>query len=209
MISGSTDRSIALWDLRAGSSPLFVLRYHRAPISNLLLRSRTEFLMVSSGGDGAVATWDFRRLSGKGGSDGVTSIQQSSIQHHATQTVRDPVAKMNHCQEGKGVKYSGAVLLSCGTGLNERSVISASVDGRMKEWDIASGRLVSEHRTGHSDAISGLSTFSESDCLLRGQSLRSGGQLDSSLLGGTITTSWDGTVRLRRLVLQHRISKAI
>jgi len=203
MISASTDRAIALWDARAGKSPLFVLRYHRAPVSDLLIGSRTEFQMVSAGADGAVATWDFRRLAGSGrvidstSSTSVAAVKQS----FNTQTVREPIAMMNHCQEGKRVKSSGAVLLSSGAGLFERSVLSVGVDGKMKEWDMASGHLLAEQYAGHSDVVSCLSTFSHSEGIRH-----SGTQddIDSSSLGGTITASWDGTVRLRKLVHQCR-----
>ena len=56
IVSASTDRSIHLWDTRAGSSPIFALRYHLSPVSDLLLGNRSEPLMVSAGADGSLAT---------------------------------------------------------------------------------------------------------------------------------------------------------
>jgi len=206
IVSASTDRSIALWDARAASSPLFVLRYHKSPVSDILLGSRTEPLMVSAGCDGTVATWDFRTLSGSGMKDTVT-VADNGPKRYATRTVREPVATMDHCSEMQKVKCSGSVLLSRGTYLHEKSVLSASLDGVLKEWDMGSGRLLGEQATGHTDAFSCLSTFAESDGLLRGHGAKrsSGG----GAMGGTITSSWDGTVRLRRLVLQHSTSDRV
>ena len=204
LVSASTDRSIALWDTRAGNHALFVLRYHLSPISDLLVGSRTEFLMVSSGADGAVATWDFRAISGVGGKDPASQAitkpqpQAGGGGGNSTKTIREPVCTMSHCQEGKGVRKSGAVLLSKGA-VHERSVMSASsVDGKMMEWDVVSGRLLGKQRTGHTDVVSCLSTFMESDGLIRSSEDK------SSNMGGLITSSWDGTIRMKRLQLQHK-----
>lgn len=232
-VSASTDRSIALWDARVGVSPLFVLRYHHSPVSDLLVGSRNEFLMISAGGDGAVATWDFRKLSGEqqatspssgGGaalSSGATVATSSSIvntklgpgggNRHQTKTIREPVATMDHCREGGGKRNgcSGTVLLSRGSRLRERSVLSVSVDGKIKEWDVATGRLLMRRSAGHTDVVSCLTTFSDSGGLVRDSSasarsrsaMGGGSSSDSSGVSGYITCSWDGTVRLRKLAL--------
>merc|ERR1719291_896164 len=42
IVSASSDRSIYLWDTRISSAPLFALRYHLSPISDLLLGNRSE-----------------------------------------------------------------------------------------------------------------------------------------------------------------------
>lgn len=76
--------------------------------------------------------------------------------------------------------------------------MSASVDSKMKEWDVVSGRLLGEQRTGHTDVVSCLSTFMESDGLIRSSEDK------SSNMGGLITSSWDGTIRMKRLQLQHK-----
>jgi len=191
IVSASTDRSIALWDVRTGAIPLFVLRYHRSSVSDLLLGSRMEPLMVSAGGDGTIATWDFRTLS---------SAKDDKPNTKSTiQTVRQPVVTMQHCLDKNSNRCSGAILLSRGVGLHERSVLSASIDGQSKEWDIASGKLLGDQPTGHSDAVSCLSTFAESEGLRRG---KRGDIGRVSSVGGTITCSWDGTVRVRRLLLK-------
>ena len=159
--------------------------------------------MVSSGADGAVATWDFRAISGVGGKDPASQAMtkpqpQAGGGGNPTKTIREPVCTMSHCQEGKGVRKSGAVLLSKGA-VHERSVMSASsVDGKMMEWDVVSGRLLGKQRTGHTDVVSGLSTFMESDGLIRSSEDK------SSNMGGLITSSWDGTIRMKRLQLQHK-----
>lgn len=201
MISGSTDRTIGLWDTRAGSSPLFFLRYHRAPISDIHLGSRTEFRMVSAGADGAVATWDFRQLSGQiTGRESAVLSSKAEKDHILTRTIRNPVASMNHCIEGHQNKYSGSVFLSSGIMMHERSVMSAGIDGKIKVWDMSSGLLLNEHLTGHLDFVSRFSTFVESDGLINNKTGAHASDKKSHSLGGTITASLDGTVRLRCLV---------
>lgn len=189
-VSASSDRSIALWDARAGSSPLFVLQFHRSPVSDLFIESPTGHLMVSAGGDGSVATWDFRKLSGQIGEKVSAS---SGRQHYLTQTLRAPIAQMYHREKQKGMEYSGPVLLCRGLDLNERSVLTAGIDGKVKEWDISSGKLQSEHTTGHSNVISCLSHVRERSTL----------HGVACSLGGMVTASFDGTVRLRRFVWRN------
>lgn len=198
-VSASSDRSIALWDARAGSSPLFVLQFHRSPVSDLFIGSRRGYLMVSAGADGSVATWDFRKLSGQIGEKVSVS---SGRQHYLTQTLRAPIAQMYHREQEKGMEYSGPVLLSRGVNLEERSVMTAGIDGKVKEWDISSGKLQSEHTTGHSNAISCLSYVHERSILQANQ--RQNKSAFSYNLGGIVTASFDGTVRLGRLVLQNK-----
>ena len=196
IVTGSTDRTIALWDARIGSKPLFILRHHLSPVSDILVGSRTEYNMVSTGQDGSVATWDFRTVSGAGGKDPTTTGSGSARaiarpvggRKFKTRTVRVPTVAMKH----KGAHSSGAVLLCRGAAAQERSVLSASIDGKLKEWDVINGRILDERRTGHTDIISCLSSFAGSDGLIRSS--------EASNLGGTISCSWDGTVRMRRLL---------
>jgi len=185
--SASTDRSIQLWDTRVGSRTLFALRYHLAPISDLLLGNRSEPLMVSAGADCSLATWDFRVLSGaRAESFGDENPESNPTQ--TSRTIRSPMATMSHISQSKS-----PMNLARSVGRDEFSFFSASDDGVVNEWDAASGRKISSHNSGHRDAISGFSSFSSSDGLRqnRGESMSS--------VGGTITCSWDGTVRLRRL----------
>ena len=198
IVSGSTDRSIALWDARSGTVPLFVLRYHKSPISDLLLGSRTDPLMVSAGGDGIIATWDFRNLA----SSKDAQSKHSSGAKAKVQTIRTPVATMTHRYDKLSNTCCGAIFLARGTGLHERSVVSATIDGRLKEWDVQSGKLHGDQSTNHTDAVSCLTTFAESDGLRR----RTTKTKSVSSVGGTITCSWDGTVRVKRLLLKSGVS---
>ena len=157
-------------------------------MSDLLMGSRNDPLLVSASGDGTIATWDFRSLSS---SDDAKASAKSKV--HTSHT---PAAKMNHCLDLMSNTCCGTILLARGPGLHERSVLSAGIDGHLKEWDIQSGKLFDDRFTRHTDAISCLSTFTESDGLRRGKTG------SSASVGGTITCSWDGTVRVKRLLLK-------
>lgn len=191
IVSASTDRSIHLWDTRVGTSPLFVLRYHLSPVSDLLLGNRSEPLIVSAGADGSLATWDFRVLSGARAED----ENAESARAQSSRTIRSPMATMNHIDHLKSSMNCGSVKLARAIARDDFSFFSVSDDGVVNEWEAASGGKVSMHDSGHNDAISGFSTFSSTDGLRQNKS--SGGAV--STVGGTITCSWDGTVRLRRL----------
>ena len=190
IVSASTDRSIHLWDIRVGSSPLFALRYHLSPVSDLLLGNRSEPLMVSAGADGSLATWDFRVLSGtRIESSPVESVESSNA--HTSRTIRSPIAKMNHIDQLKSsANNCGSVKLARAIARDDFSFFSVSDDGVVNEWEASSGGKMSTHDSGHRDAISGFSAFSSNDGLYHNK---------NTGVGGTITCSWDGTVRLRRL----------
>ena len=191
IVSASTDRSIALWDTRAGSSPVFALRHHLAPVSDLILGNRSEPLMISAGADGSLATWDFRVLSGTD----VDALDQSAQETpRSLRTVRTPVIAMNHNEQSRTLNNCGSVKLSRSLGRDDFSFFSASDDGIVNEWDALSGRKLSSHYSGHKDAISGLDVYSSKDAMQ--QNRKSSG---NSSIGGVVSCSWDGTVRLRRL----------
>ena len=170
LLSSSTDRTIALWDTRSGKKPINRFEYHRGAISDILVGSRSEAFVVSAGGDARIATWDLRKID------------------KAVGELSKPMVEMEHCTQ-----YVGSTNLARGKGLHERTVISSSCDGLVKEWNILSGRLIEQEVSGHKDTISCLSTFDKHDDIFKAHN-------DREVGGGTITASWDGTVRLRRLV---------
>lgn len=188
IVSASTDRSVALWDARVANDPLFILRHHDSHVSDILLGSRTDPLMVTAGGDGTLATWDLRIM---------TNSKENLKPGRTTKTKtnRQPLASMNHAE---GSNCSGSILLTRGANSHEKSVLSAGTDGIIKEWDIASGRYLGKQFTGHFDAISCLTSFTENDGLSRSQE---GPRQDSNSSGvsGILSCSWDGIVRLRRV----------
>ena len=219
VVSASTDRAIALWDARVRRSPIFVLRYHKSPISDLLVGSRTDPLMVSAGADGTVATWDFRTLSGANG-NGVEPMSQTPVETNTAaavtatasaatndpastekgkvqcKAIRTPAATMSHCAEGKRTKQSGPVLLSRGPGKHSRTVLSVGIDAVAKEWDMVSGNMRRSEATGHCDVVSCLHSFADGTM---GGAV-GGADGSSANFGGIITSSWDGTIRMRKLI---------
>jgi len=196
IVSASSDRAIALWDARVRRSPLFILRYHKSPISDLLVGARTDPLMVSAASDGTIATWDFRTLSGRKDEDTKTHASSSdTITKKKCKAIRTPSATIMHCAEGKGAKQAGSVLLSRSPGRQRRTVLSVGVDAVIREWDMMTGRQICHESTSHADVISSFHTFPENS---------HGSAVDQSdggsSFGGTLTSSWDGTIRMRKLV---------
>jgi len=187
IISASTDRSIALWDARVSNAPLFTLRHHYAPISDILVGSRTDPIMISAGGDGTIAAWDFRRLSDP-------ACQSPSSQNRQCKVIRRPAGKMYLQEFTSRRRTYGPVLLSRGPSSKTKTVCCLGRDSIIREWDIKSGEVVSEVVTGHCDTISSFAVL-DGDQLHDAQLENT----DKQSITGTITTSWDGTVRMRRL----------
>ena len=184
IISASTDRSIALWDARVRNSPLFALRHHNAPVSSVLVGTRTDPIMVSAASDGTIAAWDFRHLS-----------DADSGSNKLCKVVRSAAAKLYLHDFTSRRKVCGPVHLSRGPNVDKRSVLCIGRDAVIREWDIRTGDVMSEYATGHCDTISTFSSF-------QGESLIDT-QLETNAsegMAGTITTSWDGTVRMRTQV---------
>ncbi len=187
IVSASSDRSIALWDTRtSGSSPVFVLRWHNGPISDLYLESRNASWMTSAGADGTIATWDFRMMmrnfTKQDGLNGVKGGASSGVGHNVsgshtlnnptssaangnaanTSTLRQPYSFINHT-----VDNCGPVFLAKGIGTKygqgERSIMSVSVDNIVKEWDIVNGSFLNEYKVHHNDKISCFKTIHAMD----------------------------------------------
>merc|ERR1712038_1110065 len=116
---------------------------------------------------------------------------------------REPMSVVQHYQSLRGgAKCVGPVMLAKGVssryGQGERIVMSVGSNGLINEWDVLSGRQLSDHNSKHTNKISCFKSFHESDNLSRGHR----GTKSSSLclLGGTITAAWDGKIKLRRMV---------
>jgi WD40 repeat protein len=194
IVSASTDRSIALWDTRSGSRPLFVLRYHNAPVSDLYLESRTSSLLVSAASDGSIGTWDIRMMDAMGN---LTETKSSTARSYI---VRSPISQMNHSGHN-----AGPTLLGKGVNMKpsrgEHSFISVNTDNIIKEWDTFSGNLLHEH-TLRCGKMSCFKSFTAEENLT--YKVRNSYGTDTQLkLGGTITGTWDGAVKLQWLCINR------
>jgi len=135
------------------------------------------------------------------------------------QIVRSPVAIMKHSKEMATKKItSGSIHLSRGI-LSDKTIFSASIDGIVKEWNVSSGACIGDIHTGHSGAISCLSSYSQQ----RGSNHPKNDQprLDSShypisnesstinnTSGGLLTCGWDGSIRFRKYNVSNSTNKA-
>ena len=161
--------------------------------------------MISAGGDGTIATWDFRTLSGSNAKEAAPMDEtpstnetvESSKEKHVM-AIRTPIATMKHAAESKRVRQSAAVMLSRGV-TQPNTVLSTGVDAIVREWEIPTGKLVGQDSTKHCEGISGFTTFSDTQSSLSASSAEAGGE-GTSKHGGIITSSWDGTVRMRKFV---------
>ena len=218
IVSASTDRSIALWDARVRNTPLFMLRHHYAPISDLMVGSRTDPIMMSAASDGTVAAWDFRYLSASATAQHATAAAKNkplhstvaagaklaaaaasnkkTSSHSQTTTVRDPDGRLYLRDYSTHRHMCGPVLLSRGVSRSRDTTVQCiGNDNVIREWDYQSGDIVSSHTTGHCDLISSLKSLQDDQLY--------DSQLSDGSVTGTITTSWDGTVHMRRLVRKY------
>ena len=186
IVSGSTDRTLALYDARVSKVPLFTLRYHDAPITDILVGSRTNPIIISASADGSMATWDFRSLSSSQAGDTATPSSSSGIV-----VIREPKVPMSHNDTSPSFSSQSGQVFLCRSALNPESSFMSlgDHDGVVREWDVNSGRMESEHHTGFRDTISGFipcktATIHHND----------------NHSSGYVMSSLDGTVRMRRLV---------
>ncbi|KAL3943442.1 MAG: hypothetical protein SGBAC_002490 [Bacillariaceae sp.] len=184
VVSVSTDRSIALWDARLRDSPLFMLRSHSSPVSDFLVGSRTDPMMVSAGTDGTISTWDFRKLSGSRNTKTGTPDNDDSLGCHV---VRVPARSLSHAVSGTQRVATSSVKLARGFCNSRASFLSVGSDAVVREWDISTGQKLDSLSTGHSDAVTSFHSFGQSD----------GMAPSSRLQEGMITSSWDGTIRMQ------------
>jgi WD40 repeat protein len=197
IVSASTDRSVALWDARVRSAPLFILRSHQSPISDLLVGSRTDPHMVSAAADGTIATWDFRSLSD------MAASQQPGVKDNFSNSckiVRQPSETIRH-NKITDIRAVGPVHLSRDVTDPINSFLSVGSDAVLRKWEIATGEMVEEYPTGHCDAATSFESYAQN----RGfgpQAMHStdyGARLQSNIPDkGFLTSSLDGTIRMRR-----------
>lgn len=186
ILTGSADRTVSLWDPRVSHAPLFILRHHDAPITDILVGSRIDPVMVSSAADGTIATWDFRVLS------------QSSDENKAIlsgkkgKVSRQPKLSFLHPGDLAGTRASPGQVLLCRSVLNpETSVMSVGADRIVREWDkTGTGKLENEFSTQHCDLITGFIP-----CKIGPSHDQTDYRSD-----GVITSSLDGTVQMKLLV---------
>ncbi len=187
ILTGSSDRTVSLWDPRVSVTPLFILRYHDAPITDILVGSRTDPLMVSAGADGTVATWDFRVLSQS------PDEIKSSFPGRKGKVIRRPKLSVVHHGDDSGTRPVAGQVHLCRSVLNpDSSVMSVGGDTIVREWDkVGTGKLENEIPTHHCDMISGFIPC------------RTGTSHDQTdyRTDGIITSSLDGTVAMRRLMI--------
>lgn len=191
VVSASTDRSVALWDARVRNSPLFMLRHHQSPISDLLVGSRTDPYMVSAGTDGSIAAWDFRLLSDP------SSSYSHSNKKDATKTctiVREPSASIRHSPSA-----AGPTLLARSVSDPMNAFLSVGADGILREWNLSTGDKMEETPTGHCDAITTFDSFTQNFGIGPPQDRSEGNPTSNFNRRGTLTSSLDGTIRLREL----------
>lgn len=192
IISASTDRSVALWDARVRNSPLFTLRHHSAPVSDILVGPRTEPVMVSAASDGSIAAWDFRHLTGHAELLSPTSSKKAT----KTQVVRNPAGTLYlHALTKRRQACCGPVHLGRGVNAQRNTALCLGTDAVIREWDYRTGEILNEHATGHCDAISSFVAIAGDEVL--DAQLESAGPDKATT---TISTSWDGTVRMRNLI---------
>jgi WD40 repeat protein len=154
-------------------------------------------MMVSAAADGTVATWDFRTLSGSDSEASKSAPIASPNPEGSTKktnSVRAPASNMT-LPGRKPVRQSGTVLLSRGPGRQRRTVLSVGVDAIIREWDISTGQAVRHDASNHVDVISCFHSFSDN---AQASGVEPGDSAAS--FAGTITSSWDGTIRMRKLV---------
>jgi hypothetical protein len=152
--------------------------------------------MVSAGTDGSIAAWDFRSLSDttSGGDHHPGSKKKNN--NRACKIVRQPSTTMSHEEA-----VAGSTLLGWGVKDPMQTFLSVGSDAILREWNVSSGELVDESPTGHCDGISSFQSFANGRNMFGSPSSSS---RNSPSNKGIITSSWDGTIRMRKLVQQKQ-----
>jgi WD40 repeat protein len=195
IVSASTDRSVALWDTRVRNSPLFTLRHHYAPVSDVLVGPRTDPVMISAASDGTVVAWDFRLLGNN--NDSMPSSSSDDNTTRRCQVVRSAAAKLYLHDFSTNKHVCGPIKIAKGYSRDTKSVLCVGSDSIVREWDVDRGAIVSEFTTGHCDTVSSLVSL-QNDKVCGHNNLEVDDDAESSI--ASITASWDGTIRMRSRV---------
>jgi WD40 repeat protein len=150
--------------------------------------------MISAANDGTVAAWDFRQLSNA--DDSVpTPTPHGPSRANRCKIVRDPVATYFLNEYSSSIHVSGPVHIR--RGRLPSTIQCLGSDAVVREWDIHSGDVIHEQNTGHCDSVSSFAT-------LQGDQVADTKMDQVPQISGTISSSWDGTVRMRKLVKKRK-----
>jgi WD40 repeat protein len=150
--------------------------------------------MVSAAADGTIATWDFRSLSD------TTAIQQPGVKDSSSngcKIVRLPSASIHH-NENLPERAVGSVYLSRDVTDPINSFFSAGSDAILRKWNITTGDMVEESSTGHCDLISSFESYAQNHRFASQEISPTNSPAISDK--GFLTSSLDGTIRMRKLV---------
>lgn len=171
LASGSDDRSVRLWDMRASSSryPIQILEDAKDSVGSVCIRAST--IAVGSI-DGQVRIYDLRKASMECDNLGnpVTSLKLgsdsqcylASLTNSTIQLMDGPSGNVLNTFKGhKQEKYRLESIFS----QDEATVLSGSEDSQIYLWDMLSGQVVKK-LSGHSGAVVSLSQHPKINSLL-------------------------------------------
>lgn len=171
LASGSDDRSVRLWDMRASSSryPIQILEDAKDSVGSVCIRGA----IISVGSiDGHVRIYDLRKgiMQCDNLNHPITSIKLgtdsqcylASLTNSTIQLIDGPSGNVlnifkGHCQE----KYKLESIFS----QDESTILSGSEDSKIYLWDILSGEVI-KTLSGHTGAVVSLSQHPKINSLI-------------------------------------------
>ena len=160
--------------------------------------------MISSGTDGSIAAWDFRMLSDTANGQQQHQMMNKKDSKRSCTVVREPSASLFHTSAS-----AGPTLLARSVKDPIKSFLSVGTDATLREWNYATGDMLDEAPTGHCDAISSFESFSINSGFGSSGAASLIDNPDAPVHKGTLTSSMDGTIRMRKLIRKNKDEQRI
>jgi WD40 repeat protein len=146
-LSGSKDRSLALWDLETGAR-VHIMKGHKKLITAIAVTPDCR-RAISGSGDCTVRMWDLEtgtQLSSlKGHTNRITAVAVTPDGRRALSASWDTTLILWDLESGRALRtlkgHTGSVRAATVTVLGHQA-ISASRDGTIKVWDLKSGKAL-------------------------------------------------------------------
>jgi WD40 repeat protein len=177
IVSGSYDRTVAVWDLETGAR-IRQLAGHRDPVSSVAVAPDGRRI-ASASYDRTVVVWDLEsdahihRLFGH--KDSVSSVAVTPDGHRIVSGSKDETIAVWDLETGACIRQLTGHekgVISVAVGRDGRRIVSGSDDRTVAVWDLESGTRIHQLH-GHQDAVSSVAVVLDGRLIVSGSHDRS------------------------------------
>ncbi|KAG9090935.1 hypothetical protein FS749_000190 [Ceratobasidium sp. UAMH 11750] len=176
IVSGSSDKTVRIWDAHTGAAVLGPLQGHSGSVWSVAFSS--DGLRIASGSDDkTVRIWDAQTGAAlldplRGHSNSVTSVVFSSDSRCIASGSSDKTVRIWDAQTGTALLHPlrghSSSVVSVAFSPDSRRIITGSLDATLRIWDARTGIVFLLHLRGHSPSVTSVAFSSDGRRIVSG-----------------------------------------